>query len=206
MSTHCLVSTWRRASSTNFFVYSRRVSLSHSRVSIIPSTFFSLARRKERAISGWSILPAALIRGPIWNPIISAFFSIFHFSRRNFLSPMDREHASWWSQRVVMVRFSQRNGIQSDTVPRAAKSLYSCSIFSMFGLRILLWDWYSSCQYSLMSIPWISFHATPAPASSRNGYWLSCLLGFRIPITSSGIISGTAWWSVTITSIQRLFP
>ncbi|MFZ2255316.1 MAG: hypothetical protein WAW30_01215 [Patescibacteria group bacterium] len=46
-------------------------------------------------------------------------------------------------------------------------------------------------------------NATPAQAKSGNGYLESFLFGLMIPTTSLGTISGTAWWSVTMTSIPR---
>ncbi len=155
------------ASSVYFFTSSWRFALSHSTSSSQSSTLDSSARSQWSALSGESIRPAALMRGPSPNPITSASHSI-SLSRLTiyFRSALDSLFFICLSPSAVIILFSQMRGIQSATVPREARSMYRVRIFSIsspeppffcfsFSMAIT-----SACK---------SLNATPAPARFGNG-------------------------------------
>lgn len=156
---------WKCVSVVHFRV-SFKCSSSPKNSSVRPSP----ARSHLSAVSGVSIRHAALILGPIWNPMMSAFHSIESFPSRKFLSPIDSDCCICLSPRVVIIRFSPKIGIQSATVPSDAKSIYRVRILCIAFSEFLLSNrrlFFSS--FKAISIPCNNLNATPAPARSRKG-------------------------------------
>lgn len=116
------------------------------------STCSSEQMRLLSAISALAIRPAALMRGQIWNPIISVLLS--DFPSISLRSHGERDFGSCLSQSCTIVRFSQVNGIISATVPSAAKSIND-SMISKYS--------FVSDPYTREATPQRSLKAVPEP-------------------------------------------